>query len=115
MVDEPEIRIRFQYKMSLKTRVAKRAAGCLMLRVDEHRHAEFGYTAASERSAQDLPFVPLPIRSISNMKASADCRSPPKALATVTPTCGFEYFSVTRRVNAQVHSRGPQQTCRNHG
>jgi hypothetical protein len=28
--------------MSLKTRVAKRAAGWRMLRVNEHRHAEFG-------------------------------------------------------------------------
>src|ERR1700690_1691459 len=42
MVDEPEMRIRFQYKMSLKTRAAKGAAGWCMLRVDEHHHAEFG-------------------------------------------------------------------------
>src|ERR1700691_4024122 len=42
MVDEPEMRIRFQYKMSLKMRTAKRATGRCMLRVDEHHHAEFG-------------------------------------------------------------------------
>src|SRR5580700_2508700 len=42
MVDEPEMRIRFQYKMSLKTRAAWGAAGRCMLRVDEHHHAEFG-------------------------------------------------------------------------
>ena len=36
------MRSRFQYKMSLKTRTAKAAAGRCMLRVDEHHHAEFG-------------------------------------------------------------------------
>src|ERR1051326_5973883 len=44
MVDEPEMRIRFQYKMSLKTWTAKGATGRCMLRVDEHHHAEFGAT-----------------------------------------------------------------------
>src|ERR1039457_5598277 len=36
------MRIRFQYKMSLKTPVSERAGGRCMLRVDEHHHAEFG-------------------------------------------------------------------------
>src|ERR1051326_8032778 len=44
MVDEPEMRIRFQYKMSLKTWTAKGATGRCMLRVDEHHHAGFGAT-----------------------------------------------------------------------
>src|SRR5450755_371181 len=42
MDDEPEMRIRFQYKMSPKTGAAHRATGRRMLRVDEHHHAEFG-------------------------------------------------------------------------
>jgi len=41
MDDEPEMRSRFQYKMSLKTRAARRAGRCGP-RVDEHYHAGFG-------------------------------------------------------------------------
>ena len=39
MDDEPEMRSRFQYKMSLKMRAT---AGRCMPRVDEYYHAEFG-------------------------------------------------------------------------
>ncbi len=42
MVDEPEMGIRFQYKMSLKTRLTSEYTADYMLRVDEHHHAEFG-------------------------------------------------------------------------
>src|ERR1035441_5825175 len=42
MDDEPEMRVDFQWTMSLKTPVSKGAAGRCMLRVDEHHHAEFG-------------------------------------------------------------------------
>src|ERR1022692_1179340 len=40
--DEPEMKVDFQWTMSLKTPVSKGAAGRCMLRVDEHHHAEFG-------------------------------------------------------------------------
>src|ERR1022692_2693736 len=40
--DEPEAKVHFQSKMSLKTPVSERAGGRCMLRVDEHHHAEFG-------------------------------------------------------------------------
>src|ERR1700691_3609953 len=42
MDDEPEMRIRFQHKMSLKSWAGNRADSRCMLRVDEHYHAEFG-------------------------------------------------------------------------
>jgi hypothetical protein len=62
MVDEPEMKSRFQYKMSLKTRATRGAADGCMLRVDEHYHAElgaveFGRNEGVRRGEPECPLV----------------------------------------------------------